>query len=201
MNYTVLALPRSRTAWLSRFLTYGEWHCGHETLCDMRSLSDIRAALAKPNSGTAETSASGGWRMIADAGVKIVTVRRPVDDVMRSLLAIRGVNFDAARLRRVIERADRKLDQIERRIPVMSVRFDDLQREDVCKAVFEHCLPYAHDHANWKRLDARNIQIDVPALFQRMAAAQCDLQELAASARRAMLNSLTHNRRNYAWQR
>ncbi len=27
--FVVFGLPRSRTAWLSRFLTYGDWVCGH----------------------------------------------------------------------------------------------------------------------------------------------------------------------------
>ena len=30
MTFIVFAMPRSRSYWLSRFLSYEGWHCGHE---------------------------------------------------------------------------------------------------------------------------------------------------------------------------
>ena len=46
--FVVLSLPRSRSYWLSRYLSYGGWHCGHEEIRHARTLSDVRAWLARP---------------------------------------------------------------------------------------------------------------------------------------------------------
>ena len=46
--FVVFALPRSRSAWLARFLTWGDWMCGHDELRHCRSLDDVRAWLAMP---------------------------------------------------------------------------------------------------------------------------------------------------------
>ena len=169
MTHVVLALPPSRTAWLSRFLTYRDWTCGHEELPKMRSLADVTAYLGKPRHGTAETAAMAGWRLLSNLApdARIVVVRRPLNEVVDSLMATRGVQFDRPALTKIIEAGNRKLDQIEARLPCLSVQFVDLARESTCKAVFEYCLPYPHDHAHWRRLAGTNVQIDVPALFAR----------------------------------
>ena len=206
MSYIVLALPRSRTAWLSRFLTYGDWSCGHEQLRHMRSVADVQAYLARSRHGSAETAAMSGWRLLEalSPATKIVIIRRPVSDVVDSLVAITGINWDRPALTRLMVAGDRKLDQIEARLPVMSVPFAELAREDVCAEIFEHCLPYAHDHDYWRRLDRTNVQIDVPALFAEMAASRSALENLTSSARRRMLFDLTARapiKKDLAWQR
>ena len=205
MSYIVLALPRSRTAWLSRFLTYGDWTCGHEELRYMRSVADVQACLARSRHGSAETAAMSGWRLLEtlSPATKIVIIRRPVGEVVDSLLAIPGIAWDRSALTRLMVAGDRKLDQIEARLPVMSVQFAELAREDVCAAIFEHCLPYAHDQDHWRRLDRTNVQIDVPALFAEMAASRRALENLTSSARRRMLFDLTARapiKKDLAWQ-
>ena len=42
--------------------------------------------------------------------------------------------------------------------------FSELAREDCCRAVFEHCLPYKHDSGWWKFLSEKNINPDVVKL-------------------------------------
>lgn len=44
MNFFVIGLPRSRTAWLANFLTY-EKHCFHEGLEGCRNLDDYRQKI------------------------------------------------------------------------------------------------------------------------------------------------------------
>ena len=46
--FVVLSLPRSRSYWLSRYLSYGGWHCGHEEIRHARTLSDVRGRVGKP---------------------------------------------------------------------------------------------------------------------------------------------------------
>jgi hypothetical protein len=184
--FIVLSLPRSRSAWLSRFLTYGDWSCGHEELRHMRSLDDVRAWFTQPCTGSAETAAAPWWRLLGEVapGAKIVVIRRPPAEVVESLLHIPGLAFDRAQLERTIAQLDRKLGQIEKRLPgVMSVPFHDLANEDACAAIFEHCLPYEHNHERWKTLSALNIQISLPALFRYYAAYQPALEKLAKIAK------------------
>lgn len=42
MTFFVLALPRSRTAWLANFLTYGDLFCHHDGLEGVSSLEEYR---------------------------------------------------------------------------------------------------------------------------------------------------------------
>ena len=50
--FVVLSMPRSRSKWLSVFLSYGEWGCGHEELLNLRGLDDAKAWLSQPYTGT-----------------------------------------------------------------------------------------------------------------------------------------------------
>jgi hypothetical protein len=184
--FVVFSLPRSRSAWLSQFLTYGDWTCGHEELRRMRSLDDVKAWFSQPNIGTVETSAAPWWRLLDTyaPGARVVVVRRPPSEVVESLLNIWGVQFDRAVIEKVIAKHDRKLDQIERRLPnVLSVAFSSLAVEGVCATVFEYCLGYPHDHDHWERLSPVNIQINFPALVKYCQAHAPAMEKLALVAK------------------
>jgi hypothetical protein len=64
--FVVFSSPRSRTFWLSKFLSVGGWHCGHEELRYARDLGDVKTWLAMPRTGTVETAASPFWRTLRD---------------------------------------------------------------------------------------------------------------------------------------
>lgn len=169
--FLVFGLPRSRTFWLSRFLSYGEYRCGHEELRHMRSLDDARLWLSQDFTGTAETAAARWWRLAIHfrPDIKILVVRRPVDDVIESLMALdlSGIcQFDRRILRAQIVRMDRALDRIEKEEGVLSVSFSDLVHENVCRKVFEHCLPYEHDREWWGSLATENLQTDMRSLMR-----------------------------------
>jgi hypothetical protein len=180
MNFIVLALPRSRTAWLSRYLTYADWTCSHEELLHARSLDDLKSWFSMSNRGTCETAAAPFWRTIEQLApdTKIVVVRRPVDDVVDSLMKT-GVAYDPMVLTKIMSRLDHKLDQIEYRLKnVFSCTFDSLENEDTCAKLFEHCLPYRHDCAWWQFLSKQNIQIDLRAMTQYYLAYKPQLDKL-----------------------
>jgi hypothetical protein len=191
--FVVLSLPRSRSAWLSRFLTYGEWSCGHEEIRHLRSIDDIKLWFSQPNTGTAETAGAPWWRTMMKfaPNTKVVVVRRPVEEVFDSLMALPGVTFDPSVLMPLLCKLDCKLDQIEARVPnVLSVRFADLADEAVCARVFEHCLPYTHDHDHWAALTDTNIQINMPATMRYMQAYQPALDKLAKMVRQTTLSDM-----------
>jgi uncharacterized protein with von Willebrand factor type A (vWA) domain len=158
----------------------------------MRSLDDVKAWLSQPNTGSCETAAAPFWRLLQKYApdIKVVTVRRPVAEVVESLRAV-GWREDKASVTRNMEAFDRKLDQIERRLPnVLSVQFGALEQEDTCARIFEHCLPYKHDSQWWQGKAAENIQINFPALVRYVTANISAIQKLAAQARETMFSDL-----------
>ena len=64
-SFVVLAMPRSRTKWLSQFLSYGPWQVGHDEIRHCRSMDDVAAWLSQPFTGTIETAARAAfWRLL-----------------------------------------------------------------------------------------------------------------------------------------
>lgn len=191
-QFVIYALPRSRTFWLSRFLSYGEWHCGHDEARHLRSLGDIEAWFSQPHTGAAETAAAPFWRTIQKAapGIRTVVVRRPVADVVNSLMSL-DIGFDRDATTRIIRRLDAKLDQIEARVPgVLSVQFADLHKEETCARVFAHCLGLPHDTSWWRKVSPLNLQCDMRAVMRYMTANKTALDNLVHSARQATLSAL-----------
>ena len=188
--FVIFSMPRARSFWLSRFLTHGPWLCGHDQIAHCRSLDDVTSWLAQPFTGTCETSAAPFWRLLPP-GVRVVTVRRPVADVAASY-ARAGLVFDNAQMTRLLERLECKLDQIEARLPnVLAIRFSDLQEEETCAAVFEHCLGVPHDHAWWQAAAACNIQINMTHMLRHFRAHLPQLEKLAKIAKRRCIASMT----------
>ena len=192
-SFVILSLPRSRSAWLSRFLTYGDWICGHEELRHFRSLEDVNLWFDQPNVGSAETAAAPWWRLLEyfAPDTKVVVVRRPVDEVFDSLMRLSGCTFDPAILMPLLCKMDCKLDQIAARLPnVLTVNFADLENEAVCARVFEHCLPHKHDPAHWAALANVNVQANMPALMRYMQAYAPAVEKMAAMAKRKILSAM-----------
>ena len=180
--FVIFLLPRCRSKWLSLFLQYGPWQCGHEEIRHCRSLDDVASWLAQPFTGTVETAATPFWRMIPE-GVRVVTVRRAVPDVVASFHRA-GLAFDEPTMVRTMERLERKLDQIEYRLPgVLAVRYSDLQEEETCAAVFEHCLGLPHDRAWWAAASPVNLQINLHHLLRYYTAHAPQLEKLAKQAK------------------
>ena len=191
--FIVIGLPRSRTAWLSRFLTYGDVICGHEELRHCRSMADAKTWFAQGFTGSAETAAAPFWRIFDKIapGMNIVLVRRPVDKVVSSLLAIPGVAFDENKLRFEMHKLDRKLGQVALRAPnVLSVSFDALGDETVCRAIWDHCLPYEWNQAHWDFWAPINVQCDFRAMMRYVSAHSESLAKLARIAKHETLASM-----------
>src|SRR5665213_2297771 len=114
--FIIYALPRSRTAWLSTFLTYRDWKCHHEPLVFMRKIEDIVAFFWRHNSGMAESAAGPGWRLIHHyfPGIRAVVIHRPIEDVIGSMmrLEVPGFRYEEEPLRKVMTYGHRVLQQI-----------------------------------------------------------------------------------------
>jgi hypothetical protein len=200
--FIVLALPRSRTKWLASFLSYGSWHCGHDELQHCRSLEDCRAWYRQPCVGTVETACAPFWRLIAREwpDMRIATIRRPVNAVLASVVRV-VPGIDRAAVSAALLAADRKLDQIEARMPgVLRVDYADLASERTCVQLFEFCLPYDHDPVWWAWRHAERISGDLAAQVRYCRAYLPQLEKLARAAKHRILADMEPIERPETWE-
>ncbi len=166
-GFIVYALPRSRTAWMSKFLSYGGWGCWHEQACFMRSIEDFKTILSAPRIGTVETAMAPGWRLLHhySPNINTVVVRRPIPEVVKSMLNtdLKGyATYDPGKVQKIMEYGDRVLAEISDKVPnCLTLDFADLSTKDGCAALFEHCLPFQFDQGWWEEVAAENVQVDV----------------------------------------
>lgn len=156
--FFVLALPRSRTAWLSTFLTYGGAQCGHDLVVRCANIAEFESAMAH-YAGTCETGAATGWKYIRTRWPKarILVVQRDVVEVVESLErnGLRGLVDVEALLHR-----EQMLEALSASRRVKTIGFEDLNDVDCCKYVFEWLLRRDFDAGHWASLRDKNIQID-----------------------------------------
>lgn len=113
-RFIVLGLPRSRTYWVSRFLSYGETECDHDPARHFTSRADAIDYLNRPGLAAVDTSLGLIWADIApklDRSISVVVVHRAITDVaashrsladrhpnnpiLRQFLGVTGAAFEA----------------------------------------------------------------------------------------------------------
>lgn len=186
--FLICALPRSRTYWLSRLLSYGDWTCHHEAAVRMRSINDAVEFFDRPRSGSAETGVSPGWKLLRHyvPDLRTVVVRRPVEDVVDAMMAVdvSGVaTYDREKLTRNMRYMDRALDRIAACPDVLTVQYADLDQEETCAAVFSHCLPHALPSYWWNEMRGRNLQTDVRRALHYYHANRAAIDRFKASCK------------------
>lgn len=196
--FLVLGLPRSRTFWLSKFLSYGDYECAHEESRYLRSADDAKTWIKQDFHGSAETAIAPFWRLFHkhNPDLRIVVVRRPVEDVVRSFMALdlRGIcDINEDLLTKNMRHLDAKLRQIAARAAnTVSVDFKDLDNVEVIRRVFEHCVPYRFDPLWWHRLLPINLQCNMRSIARYVLSYKGELDrmgKIAASLSRAQLYS------------
>jgi hypothetical protein len=135
-----------------------------------------------------ETAAAPFWRLLPEH-VTAVVIRRPLDEVMASLWR-GGMQFDVVTMARHLAAQDAKLRQFAHRRPgVLCTTFAELGTEEGCARVFEHCLPYRHDHSWWAALDKMNMQVSIPHMVRYFQAHAPQVERLRLLARHEMLRA------------
>lgn len=164
--FIILALPRSRTAWLAHYLTLGsEFLIGHDTLVECASIEDFLGQFASGMAGTVETGAMLGWRLLRARmpSAHLVTVHRPVSEVEASLRKF-GLAPDLAEL----EARNGLLEACAMSPGTQSFAWEDLSLPLVGQWLFEHLLERPFDEAWHQRMCEVNIQVDMIARSSRL---------------------------------
>ena len=168
--YLIFALPRSRTAWLARFLTYRNWLCLHEHAINLRSPDQIRQVLTSPRIGAVETAAGPAWRLLRHwiPNLRMAVVRRPLDETIEAMIAAgerAGATYDRDALRRVMAYGNRCLDAISEQPGTLTVQYNELAGEEACRRIFEFCLPYRFDSEWWEFMRHQHVEVDLKKFF------------------------------------
>lgn len=185
--FIVFTNGRSRTMWLSAFLTYGICVCNFEATARLSSFQEVTNALAIPGMGAAETLAAPAWRLLKLAAptLRAVVVRRPLDEILASFAARVGdqIQFDSEKARVILTRIERALDLVSQHPDTLTVQFSELASEQTCKRIFEHCLPYHHDKGWWEYMNAKVLDPDVARLASYFNARTPQILALGAEVR------------------
>lgn len=118
--FFIISLPRSGTAWLANFLTWGDSFCYHEALFGCRHLSDLDKSFSRPGTqvvGNADTSAALLLPALLKRypKAKFIFVIRHMQEVADSLEAI---GLDDSSLELVANPIHWGVDNIENKLVV-----------------------------------------------------------------------------------
>lgn len=179
--FIVFSLPRSRSAWIARFLSYGWRRCGHDLATECGSLDEFTGKLRRDYAGTAETGAVVGWRALRRRlpDARLVVIRRPVPEVFASLARF-GL-ASSALMDELLQR-DAMLDEVATVRGVKSFTFGQLAGIEACRKLFEHCLGEPFDWEWWESLAGVNVQVDVA---ERLRILEANRERIEAIKREA----------------
>jgi hypothetical protein len=190
-TFVIHALGRSRTAWLADFLTYRYWTCLHEQAIYLRQPSDIKSFLTRPRMGYAETAASFGWPLLLHANPRLTQVvinRDPLEAGAAMVASYERVGIDCnkKKMQAIFERGARVLKKISALPGTLTLSYEELETEEGCRRVFEHCLPYTWDQAWWLHMKDVHVEVDLVRMVCYYWAHQEEIEAFKASCRREM---------------
>jgi len=155
--FFIASLPRSRTAWLANFLTYGPSYCFHEPLSDY-SLEDYPRLLESTGttfSGVADSLNCLVMEQLIDMfpRARVVVIRRNIEEVAHSVQ--KAFNIKCWEM---LERMDRELDRIENAYSPLVIEYYKFDAVQIWKFLFgSHPL-------NNRRLEMlENFNVTVPS--------------------------------------
>lgn len=167
--FLILALPRSRTAWMAHYLSYPLARplqpVGHEILSECASVDAFFDNYRRGMCGTVETGAAPIWRIVRRElpQCRIILVRRPLIESYRSL-AGQGVMPNMS----VLAELNHCLDVASADPGIISLPYELLSDPVIGRWLFEYCLELEWDVEWWQRMVATKIQVDMPFWIARM---------------------------------
>ncbi len=155
-NFFIISLPRSRTAWLSNYLTYEDSFCFHEGLVGCDSLKALRGKMEATGFKKVGNSDCMNILLIDNImdefpDAKFVFVHRPKEQVIHELRGL-GLNENG-----FIEIAVQKMETFCDF--GLHVNYDDLKDPLTCAEVYSYCTGNESNFDRWRLLDKLDISI------------------------------------------
>jgi hypothetical protein len=182
--FIIFSLPRSRSAWMSHFLSYAGNKVGHDTLIQCPTIASfLDQFLLGTLAGSCETAGVLGWRLIRHLlpEAQLLVVRRNEGEVIDSLR-----KFGLAENPREIEIRAVMLDLLSSQPGVVTIPYEALDDGQVCQALFERCLGIPMDWTWWGQLARTNIQVKMPQRLLALIENQDQIQGLKADLARQL---------------
>lgn len=187
--FVIYALPRSRTAWLSKFLSYRDVICGHETALQYRTVSDIKV-FVHAYTGAVETAVAPAWRLLHTMVPDLVpvVVLRPVDEVVDAMMRLNIAPFvyDEKMLRKNMERVNRDLETIASQPATLAIEYKDLDDPHHIRALWGRVMPYPFDGARWLHYKDLHIEVDVKSVLRYYHGHRAAIDHFRDEAKREM---------------
>lgn len=168
--FIVTGMPRSRTAWLANYLTYGDAFCKHELLSDFDTPKQCADWMkAKAESGVSIGMSDSGAVLFQDAlaaelpNAKWVLIRRSVGDCEKSFSNEHGIGVD-------LWAHKRKVDDLVMHLDPMVVEFDEIDTR--IRHIAAHCIPgWKHNNERHEMLLKFDVKLTDHALKSGIQAA------------------------------
>lgn len=156
--FVILGSPRSRTAWLAEFLSWGGWTVHHEPSVHFKHISDIKPFLI-PNVGIVDSMLTLRWRDILRIrpDTRIAIVWRPQRDVLTSVSKI-APGADLEPVAAILGLLWAEVQAMRQEIDVPLFLFDDLRRRGTMDTLERYCTQRSTGSKRWREWKDINIQ-------------------------------------------
>jgi hypothetical protein len=156
--FCIIGTPRSRTTWLSKFLTYEDVVCEHDPSMQFKELRDIPAYF-KANRGAVDSGLTFLWRnVVAVPQIKVLAIKRPYDEVRASFKRIKIEDIPDM----VFTRYEAAFDAMKYEVPIFS--YSSLFDPVVVKKVFKWAIGEDCPDAWYERWTSTYVQPDISML-------------------------------------
>lgn len=160
--FFIVGLPRTRTSWMSNFLTYKTSFCFHEAIRLCYKIEDMIAlfeSVDEPNVGDADCRIiefqKDFRKMFPNA--KWIYIKRDIKDVIYSLE--KRFEFEESyRDTDFCKKLQEKYNVFEKEYSPLTFQYDELDNVDVCEAIWNYCIPdSSFNYRRWLQLDVLKI--------------------------------------------
>jgi hypothetical protein len=175
--FFIVARPRSRTAWLANFLTYGPAFCLHDGLRGCGTVGDLAHKLARLGveyPGNADPGLPLVFTKVHERfpQARYVFVTRDPEEALESYRLIVGDRVPSEDIDAGWRRLEAAHDAMRSALAgqhYLEVSFAELEQCAACEAVWEYCVPgHPFPRARWEMLDALRVNVIPDKLIQEL---------------------------------
>ena len=145
-KFFVLALPRSRTYWLSKFLSTESCEVEHDGSMNYRSIEEM---IDNMPDGNCDTALALHWEKLQG---KVVVIDR---DLEECIMSCKKLNIEIDEI--FMSKIALSLKAASEVHPV--VPYNDLSYENTCKWIFEYLTGEVFDRDHWLKFNETKIEV------------------------------------------